>query len=34
MHCGQCEDGISKIYGRKIKFVRFVHTVRFKNVIV
>lgn len=31
---GRCTDGICEIYGGKIKFVRFVRTVRFQSVIV
>lgn len=31
MHRGQRKDGVSKVYGRKIKFVRFVRTFRFES---
>ena len=31
---GQSEDGTGKIFERNLKFVRFVHIVRFLNVIV
>lgn len=30
----KCKNGVPKIYGRKIMFVRFVHTVHFRNAIV
>ena len=31
---GQCKEGISEIYGRKIKFVPFVPNVPFLSAIV
>ncbi len=34
VHGWECKNGVSKIYGRKLIFVRFVHTVQFQNAIV